>query len=63
MARAPPPPLRAVRVPALVRRLVTVVPAVVVEIAPPQLRDALAVVARKLLEFILQFNILHRVQV
>ena len=31
------------------RRLVTVVPAVVVEVAPPKLRDAFAVVARKLL--------------
>merc|ERR1719471_2186415 len=52
VARAPPPPLRAVRVPALVRRLITVISAVVVEIAPPQLRDALAVVARKLLRAI-----------
>ena len=49
VSRAPPPALRAVGVPALVRRLIAVVSAVVVEVAPPELRDAFAIVARKLL--------------
>ena len=55
--RAPPPALRAVRVPALVRRLVAVVSAVVVEIAPPELRYAFAVVARKLLRFVFLYRV------
>ena len=58
MPRTPPPALRAVRVPALVGRLVAVVSAVVVEIAPPKFRDAFAVVARELLRFIFLYRVL-----